>query len=250
MKINMSDVTLVANDTVCHDLTLMAIEDCLKYADFGDVRFYTNREGIKYGHYRKNFEGPADLIEFILHQMPATIKTKHIMFVQWDSWIIDPGMWREEFLAFDYIGAPWWFKDGFNVGNGGFSIRSQALMQFMATHRDTMPIYGAEDNILCRHYRKYLPQFTWAPEGIASEFSFERARPSIESRHFGFHGIFNWPFVMPPEQLAERMALARANKYIREAGHLVELERLFAGCWAKIGYTIHQGLDQQVMEAV
>ncbi len=234
MKIDMSDVTLMASDLVCQDMTVMAMEECLKHAAFGDVRLYTNIEGVKYGHCIKSLQGPPDLIEFVLHKMPATIETRHILMVQWDSWIIDPGMWRNDFLNYDYVGAPWWFKDGYNVGNGGFSLRSKALMELMADHRSTMPIYSPEDNQLCRHYRKYLPQFSWAPEAVATEFAFERSRPSIESRHFGFHGIFNWPFVMLPDKLAERMAMARANEYVRKSGQLLEVDRLFTGCWAKL----------------
>src|SRR5580765_2617084 len=192
MKVVLEDVTLVAIDTVCPELTEMAIQDCLKHVEPDEVRVFNS----------SNLKVPATkegLLGFAIYELPFLIKSKFIFFIHWDSWVIDPEMWTNEFLNYDYIGAPWWYKDGLNVGNSGFSIRSTDLMRFVAENKNSFPIYEPEDDVLCRRYRPLLQQFHWAPESLAQQFAFERTRPSISSRHFGFHGLFNWPFVLTPD---------------------------------------------------
>lgn len=217
--LQLPDVTLVSIDTVCHHLTMMAIEDCTRHVKFGDVKIFSDMEGssaIPIPSFSDHYQAAA----FALYSVPKHVKTKFLMFIHWDSWIIDPSMWRDDFLDYDYIGAPWWYSDGFNVGNSGFSIRSKALMDYISDNKEEFPLKMPEDAVLCREYRRKLPQFTWAPEKTAHDFAFERSRASTDSRHFGFHGIFNWPAVLPPDRLAERMNLARQNEYIRNSGML------------------------------
>ena len=44
--------------------------------------------------------------------------------------MLDGAAWRPEFLDYDYIGAVWpHVLDKYNVGNGGFSLRSKALLE-------------------------------------------------------------------------------------------------------------------------
>ena len=43
---------------------------------------------------------------FTTYEVPRYIRTSHAMFIHWDSWIVDPSMWRPQFLDCDYIGAP------------------------------------------------------------------------------------------------------------------------------------------------
>ena len=42
MKLQLPDVTLVAIDTVCHELTALAIKECLDKAQFGGIHIYTD----------------------------------------------------------------------------------------------------------------------------------------------------------------------------------------------------------------
>jgi hypothetical protein len=127
--------------------------------------------------------------------------------VEWDSWIIDPDMWSPAFLEFDYVGAPWWYNDGLNVGNGGFSLRSAKLAHYVASHREDYPMIHPEDNALCRTYRPKLEQagFRWADEATASDFSIEHTAVEGHERHFGFHGMGNWPAVLTLPEIGERM---------------------------------------------
>jgi hypothetical protein len=149
------------------------------------------------------------------------VATSHALAIQWDSWVVDPGMWRKEFLEYDYIGAPWWYKDGMNVGNGGFCLRSTALMRFLRKHRDRFPCTNTlDDDLLCRKYRTALQEegFVWAPDNVALDFSFEVIRPVPDSRHFGFHASYNFGYGCGGslERLLERARIMIKSKYLTE----------------------------------
>lgn len=241
--LNLPDITIVCAFTVCHELTMMAVDECLRHARFGDVKLFTDR-ALGRDVVPVKFKNLNEAAWFTTYQMPSYIKTSHVLFIHWDSWIIDPQMWRDDFLSYDYVGAPWWYKDKYNVGNSGFSLRSKALLDFLSEHRAEFPLASPEDHVLCRQYQLRLPQFKWAPEYVAQDFSFERVRPSIASRHFGFHGMFNWPFILPPSKMAERMALAVDDPYIKSTGLLDELNRIHSASWVKPISGIHKGVEQ------
>jgi hypothetical protein len=107
----------------------------------------------------------------------------------------------EEFLQYDYIGAPWWYNDECNVGNGGFSLRSKKLQTILQND----PIIfetDCEDHNICRTYGNYLKSkgVKFAPEDVASTFSIEgdlHGKVSGREKYngdtwngeFGFHGL-------------------------------------------------------------
>lgn len=231
-KIVLPDVTLVAIDTACHNLTWMAVDECLSHAIFGDVKVFMNWKGQRESFYIDKFNSTAEGLNFLVFELPKHIKTSHVLFIQWDSWIIDQQMWTPEFLEYDWIGAPWWYAER-NVGNSGFCLQSKKLMEFFAEQAETFPLNKSYDHLICREYQPKLPGFKWAPESLASQFSFERSRPKIDSRHFGFHGIFNWPFIMPPAKVSERMKLVRQNSYLKRSGAIEQIERI-SSVWHKL----------------
>jgi hypothetical protein len=66
-----------------------------------------------------------------------------------------------------------------------------------------------------------LPQFKWADEALAHEFSFERTRAGLGARSFGFHGMFNWPLVLTDAQIEAR--ILRATGYVLKSQHCGEM---------------------------
>lgn len=226
--LDLPDVTLVAVYTVEHALTLEAVDDCTLQVRFGAVRLFTDE--------RLDMQGPTgddwkviptprftDLRaagEFTTYEVPRHIRTSHALFIHWDSWVVDPGAWTPEFLGCDYVGAPWWYRDGLNVGNSGFCLRSRRLLAHLAANRDEFPLGSPEDHVLCREYRPRLTQFRWADDALAHRFAFERTRqPGVRS--FGYHGMFNWPIVMTDEAIWARMA--RATPYAMRSPHYREM---------------------------
>jgi hypothetical protein len=99
-------------------------------------------------------------------------------------------------------------------------------MRFIADHEDRFPLVTyKEDDLISRTYRPMLEQngFVWAPETVAARFSFECTRPSPRSRHFMFHDSFNFPFVLAPDRLAERLRLMWENPHIKGGRKIAEL---------------------------
>jgi uncharacterized protein DUF5672 len=221
--LNLPDVTLIMVETRQHELANLAVQDCLREARFGDVLVFTDRPTyFDIGRdclIVDDWQTKLGWCQFVWSEVPRHVRTTHALFIQWDSWIFDPAKWSNDFLGFDYIGSPWWYKDGKNVGNSGFSLKSTALIRHVRKHADRYPCTSTlEDDLMCRAYRSKLEQdgFLWAPERIATEFAFEVKRPSNESRHFGFHAMHNWGFVLDGERLLERARIASRSPYITE----------------------------------
>ena len=227
-KLELGNVTLVMVETREHTLARMAIEDCLDQVDFGDVLIVTDHpakfssltdsHGVQ-PHFKIVEDWPSKLgwSQSWWFDVPPLLRTSYTLNIQWDSWVWDTSMWTNKFYDYDYIGAPWWYKDGKNVGNGGFSFVSTRLKRYIYSHRDEFPcVNAADDDLLCRKYRPTLEHrgFTWAPEKLAHDFAFECCRPSPTSSHFGFHAMFNWSEVLSPERLRERVKIAMASDYI------------------------------------
>lgn len=128
--------------------------------------------------------------QFIMRELGLLLQTPHVLLVQWDGYVLDPAVWSADFLEFDYIGAPWpHFRDAHNVGNGGFSLRSQRLLRATAKLPETGE---AEDVAICRTWRPRLEEeygIRFAPKNVAQRFAFERGTSSKKT--FGFHGVFN-----------------------------------------------------------
>lgn len=130
-----------------------------------------------------------DYNSFILNDLWANIHTPHCLIVQLDGYPLNPKAWTNEFLEYDYIGAPWinfpevpekeW------VGNGGFSLRSLKLLK--ACHEIGSDGKTLEDNFICIENRKLLESkgIKFAPVELAKRFSVEN---TYYDNQFGFHG--------------------------------------------------------------
>ena len=226
-KLKLPTVTLVMIETREHELACMAVEDCLAKAEFGDILIVTDKPdefvSIKDARFYIVPDWPDKLgwARSMWFDVPPLLRTSHMLGIQWDSWIWDPSVWRDEFLDYDYIGAPWWYKDGKNVGNSGFCLKSAALARFIAARRAQFQCATSlEDDLLCRKYRPRLEDlgFVWAPEKIAYDFSYEGCgQEQPPTKHFGFHAAFNFSHVLPHDRLLERARIMMASPYIRDS---------------------------------
>lgn len=232
--LKLPDVTLVMVETREHALGLLALEECLSKAEFGDVLILTDRplEFSPLTHKCKPRIYPVpDWPEKLgwsrswWYDVPPLVKTAFTLNIQWDSWIWDTSVWSDDFYRYDYIGAPWWYKDGKNVGNGGFSWVSTALKRYLRDRQNKFPCDTAvDDDLLCRKYRPALEDagFVWAPEAVAQRFAFECVRPQPGSRHFGFHAAFNFNEVLPHDKLVERAKLMLQSPTISHTSYMME----------------------------
>jgi hypothetical protein len=188
------DVTLVAVTSVALRATVDALEASIRQAEFGKVLLLSDQpspvsDPIIEWRKIEPLKSRADYSRFMLRELATHIETGHALCVQWDGFVLDGSAWDARFLDYDYIGAVWpHFRDGFNVGNGGFSLRSRRLLQAC----EALPFDGSEpeDVVIGRTCRLTLEAqgIRFAPEAIANTFAYERTRPG---REFGFHGAFN-----------------------------------------------------------
>lgn len=176
--LSLPNVTLVCVDDN-YEHGRQAIAKCEQDIEFGkSLVIYDRKLGSKEGYSK-----------FIIQDLHKYIDTDYALIVQHDGYVKNVEAWTDEYLQYDYIGACWWYKDGMNVGNGGFSLRSKKLLQMTAEANwtETHP----EDHVICRTHRKELEAkgIKFAPDELANKFSFEGYyQTGTWNGQFGFHG--------------------------------------------------------------
>lgn len=220
-------VIVVAIDNVAHDLAAAALADTLgQIQPIATVTFSNkniHKNAVWLPLHTQSGAGPNVWAETLWKSVGTWTEPTHILTVQYDGWVLDGARWNPEWLQYDYVGAPWpWYRDR-KVGNGGFSLRSTRLMNFLCEHQKEFPLRDGhpEDDLLCRVYRPALEisGFQWAPESVARRFSFEREIPTEPT--FGFHGLFNFEWVLGRAKMLERLKLA--SDYVRSRSEWREL---------------------------
>lgn len=194
-SLDLSRVTLCAVTSVNTMATISAIKKTKRNINFHSCKLFTdmdiNDDDIEIIKIEK-IKSSKEYSEFIIFNLPDKIETEHCMIVQWDGHVIDYARWRDDFDKYDYIGASWpQFQDGYNVGNGGFSLRSRRLME--ACRDKEFHLSHPEDVAIGRQNREWLEKrgMRFAPCALADQFSTERAGDLETS--FGYHGAWNMP---------------------------------------------------------
>lgn len=197
--IKLPNVTLCIADTHYYGEAISSLKKSLTKIEPAATKFLTD---IKAYNPKFPFEivkidkldGKKGYSEFMIKELDKYFDTDFVLVTQHDAWVLDEKAWTDEFLEYDYVGAGWLEVDGYNVGNGGFSLRSKRLQHILATDEFIHPFHP-EDATICRLYRPYLEEkhgIKFAPDALADKFSFELREP-IQST-FGFHGKFHKPY--------------------------------------------------------
>lgn len=183
--------------------TVQAMMKCKEQMEFNKIILFTDTELlISPGQFNVVQIPKLDYKqynEFVAMKLWEYVDTDYVLLVQNDGYITDASQWTDEFLKWDYIGAPWppqtqYTAQGeeIRVGNGGFSLRSRKLLRaphilgFEFTDKGTG--FWHEDGFLCVHYRKELEEqgIKFAPVEIAARFSTELTVPETV-KSFGKH---------------------------------------------------------------
>jgi len=147
--------------------------------------------------------------DMCVHGFDSLCMTPYLLVWQWDGFIVNPELWSNEFLEWDYIGAPhglyWrqvanWLKSmwpnwpnpfdvsghGDIAGNGGFSLRSKKFLQATNGLSRSGITPADEDLYLCVERRHELESqgIKFCPAEIAKKFSIDS---EDVVRSFGFH---------------------------------------------------------------
>lgn len=207
-KLQLPNVTLLAVTSVRLRETIKAMQYSMRGIDFGDCVLVTHKKPlflpktIRYARTEKLDD--IDCFNYqMLYEMGKYVRTDFVMLVHYDGFVVHPEMWRDEFLDYDYIGAPWPVpdddftyrdKDGnlCRVGNS-VGIRSKRLLEF--PKKAQIPFeadhgYFHEDGFLCCKNRHLVEAagMRIAPLEVAKYFSHETMIPEIEGiTPFAFH---------------------------------------------------------------
>ena len=149
-----------------------------------------------------------------LKVIPQAVQSDYNLLIHPDGYPVNAEAYTDEFLNYDYIGAPWMHHpENQRVGNGGFSWRSKRLYQALndwqpswaypdwpnhtqyATQRQPGNPQFPEDHCISVLFRPHLEQhygIKFAPSELAHQFSFELYSSDNNSpwrgRSWGFHG--------------------------------------------------------------
>ena len=219
--LKLPNVTLVAIDTIEPQLTALALRDTLAQVEPASVVILSNTSiPYKLNHSYRLYLQPQKLnLEEVCRMrwygVARHITTSHILFIEWDGWAINADSWTDDFLQYDYIGAPWPWHNAHCVGNGGFSLRSTKLLNSLFTKRGQyFHSICQRMQLICRQYRGNWRPFhaiRFAPEHLAWRFSQEHVdHPThvLDPRPFGFHDARNWRRFLTPQAFRERIDAA------------------------------------------
>jgi len=191
--IKLPNVTLIALTNKDFQGHLDAIHKSTEQIDFGGVKLIWDEKITSIDDWNKK----------IIYDLTNYVSTDFALLIHADGYVINPTLWRDEWLEYDYIGAPWPFpSDNYSyrdtdgnivrVGNS-VSLRSKKLMDLIAT-RPWKSYYGNtnEDGFICCHHRKWLEEqgCKFAPLEVAVHFSKENEIPeNVGLQTFMFHSL-------------------------------------------------------------
>jgi hypothetical protein len=206
---NLCNVTLLGIDCVNVERLAEAMNVSQKDIEFGAVKLLTSLPADD----KRKIEIPhigsiEEFSRFCIEDLYKYVDTDYVLLVQYDGFVLNAESWTDEFLKYDYIGAPWlvanWSIRDFNfppetlgtfiVGNGGFCLRSKKFLETSArlSKQGKIPKINPEDVAMCVWYRDEFEKesIKFAPPELASLFSVEGPDNKYK-KQFGFHG-FSW----------------------------------------------------------
>jgi hypothetical protein len=171
----------------------------VKYFNFHEIIFISTYdpqvEGITFIHTE-----PVSYYNYnrwCIRELTNYVTTDYCLSFQDDGFPLHPELWDEEFLKYDYVGAPLPIDSNIlhhpdeRIGGGGLTLRSKKFLDFTATWTDYEGLKN-EDTHICYVMRNeiYKNGMSICPHTITRKFVIQNA---IDDDHtidkcFGFHG--------------------------------------------------------------
>lgn len=198
MKLQLKNITLLSLNCIDPIQSVKALLYSCKHINFAEIILVSNTKPNKLPKnitfIPTNVKTHDDASGFVYEELPNIIKTEFMLSIHDDGFVINPHLWTDEFLQYDYIGAPWshtipYYGQKYRVGNGGFSLRSKKIIDLCRNIKNV----GHEDSNISIRYRDALEQHgcRFAPVDVAMQFSLEEPIPECPfdlNLCFGFHG--------------------------------------------------------------
>jgi hypothetical protein len=186
---NFKDLTIVAIDSLNHNLTSLALDKTreifplAQVVVFGDYNFYNHGKFVKVNKFSQ-----PEHSRICLHNVYNAVDTSWALFIQYDGFPTREDLWLDDFLKYDYIGSP--MSVPAIVGNGGFSLRSKNLLNLTRfIPQGNNPNDWLEDQLICKKYRPWLEKHgvTFAPILLAQRWGIQSIHCADPTGSFGFH---------------------------------------------------------------
>jgi len=200
-----------------------ALEFSSQHIEFNNIYFFSDiKVKGNFTHVPINkINGVSEYNDFILG-LGNYIKSPYALVIQDDGHVLSSKKWTNDFLKYDYIGAPWpndekwnkrWDKYGNEIsdkikkhsiqnriGNGGFSLRSKKFLNYCSQFKETGVL--AEDIFLTLYNYDKAKDFkiSFPDIDLAVQFSYEtplkgrglrkenKSQSYTIGSHFGWHG--------------------------------------------------------------
>lgn len=213
-KLILKNVTLIAVSSVKIEATIKALEHSMNLVDFAEVKLVTHLD-IKHDSIKiekcEEITSIKDYSEYMVYSLHKHIDTDYALTVQHDGFVVNADSWLDDFYDYDYIGAPWpnnFFMDensimiqdrdnggkSIRVGNGGFSFRSQKLLNIFNELNipwEAKENCWHEDGFICMTHLKTLRDngIKFPDAHLAYKFSREVECEDLDNTRepFGFH---------------------------------------------------------------
>lgn len=206
--IDLPNITLIALTSVRLPQTIKALEYSCKGINFGKVKLASDIKPDNLPDFiiHEYTEKSSNIDEWnynIIYNLTKHIDTEFALLIHDNGFVVHPESWRDEFLNYDYIGAPWPLPDdnfSYKDINGNIirqgnsvSLRSKKLLDIpIKLNLEWKPFYGFtnEDGFICVNYRhKYLEEgCRFADIDVAKYFSRETDLPeNVSINPFVFH---------------------------------------------------------------
>lgn len=197
--LKLPDITLILLTNRDFEGAKRAIDISCGFIDFGAVKLIWDEK----------IEGIDSWNRKVIYDLPKYVDTSHALLIHQDGYVINGDLWNPEWLALDYIGAPFPLpRDNYSylddvgrlqrVGNS-VSLRSKKLMEAVArTPEDYFwsfkEKYGNtnEDGYICCHNRFYLERLGCKFATLEQAIFFSKEHEIMENQNiqtFAFHKV-------------------------------------------------------------
>lgn len=205
-KLKLDNVTLLCMTSVSISESVKALMFSSKDIDFKEIKLVSHEEpyGLpdKITFEKTNFIGNIDEWNYkTVFELTNYVNTEYVLLIHDDGFVVNPTSWMNEFLDYDYIGAPWdhnHFLDEtgekIRVGNS-VSIRSKKLLDIPRQFNMPWVKHDGnfnEDTQICVWNRKLFIEngIKFAPFDVAKYFSHETPFEEFKNiEPFCFHNF-------------------------------------------------------------
>lgn len=205
-RLPLAQVTLCAVDCQTPALAASALLLARQHIGFGRVLLLTSGwlptvvlPGLELVEIEP-LQGPAEVAHFVVRRLHAYVATSHALLMSWDSGVLHPEAWSDEFLVHDYLAAPAAPQPGPPLP--GLSLRSRRYLRAGADPRLKDPLL--DDALMAGPRRAFLEDahgMSFAPPALGERFV---ARDGAdEPWQFGFSGAGYLPAQLDESEMLE-----------------------------------------------